>query len=416
MKKFLLFIALFCSSFQAFAQQPCRVESNLNSADPAARAASQEYETTLQNWIQQHPNSASSTLTIPVVVHVVWQTAAQNISDAQVMSQIQVLNEDFGRTNADAVNTPSGFQPVAANTGIQFCLAQIDPQGNPTTGIEHIATTTANFDSNLDDVKHASTGGVDAWDVTRYFNIWVCNAGQYVGDGEIPTSTVSNTYGLVVRYNCFGSNYTSFGTFPNLMERDRGRLTTHLAGHSFNLLHIEFNSSCADSDFVADTPVASTLFSTCSTYPLLDACNPVPPGVMYMNYMVPYLVVDSCLNLFTIGQSARMNAVLNVPPYNTLATSTACGPASIATNSNPANLVSVFPNPSQDVFNVILDGIAAEKIILCDMLGNKMEEFSTRTNSNAIVIDLSYEANGAYFLQIITADNRVINKKIILSN
>ena len=112
-------------------------------------------------------------ITIPVVVHVVYNTTAQNVSDAMILNQLAVLNADYGGTNSDLSSLPSVFSGIkAGNTGIQFCLAQRDPSGNATTGIVRKSTTSTSFIDD-DKVKNSSTGGDNAWDATKYLNIWL---------------------------------------------------------------------------------------------------------------------------------------------------------------------------------------------------------------------------------------------------
>ena len=165
----------------------------LKDEDPLLEARMIQQENLLQNWIQNQPESSSSTLiTIPVVVHIVYSNTTENISTVQIQSQIDILNEDFRRLNADAINTPAGFQSVAADCGIQFCLATIDPNGNGTTGITRIATSQTSFSSN-NGVKYASSGGVDAWDPSSYLNIWVCDlSSSLLGYAQFPGGPASS--------------------------------------------------------------------------------------------------------------------------------------------------------------------------------------------------------------------------------
>src|SRR5690606_18006301 len=115
----------------------------------------------------------SGCTTIPVVVHVVYKTNAQNISDAQIQSQIDVLNEDFRMQNADLSSAPTPFRAVAADARLSFELATEDPDGNPTDGIVRVKTDKDSFSSVNDDIKFASEDGSDAWPSDRYLNIWV---------------------------------------------------------------------------------------------------------------------------------------------------------------------------------------------------------------------------------------------------
>ncbi|MFM1744957.1 MAG: hypothetical protein RLZZ630_894, partial [Bacteroidota bacterium] len=255
----------------------------------------------------------------PVVVHVLYANANQNITDAQIASQIEVLNEDFSRLNPDTNNTPAAFQGIAGSPQINFCLAQVDPNGAPTSGIERRQTTTSSFGTN-DNIKRFVNGGLDAWDPTQYFNIWVGNLGNFLlGYAEFPTATLSNTYGVVIHYNYFGRNGSAQAPF------NKGRTATHEVGHCFGLYHIwgDDGNACSGSDLVADTPNQGGENYGCPAYPLTDNCATANPGVMFMNYMD--YTDDACMNLFTQGQSTRVLNTFNNSPYNVLQNSTACG-------------------------------------------------------------------------------------------
>jgi len=301
-------------------------EAYLETQDPARAAQVQAFEQQVQAWIGSHQNqiSTQASINIPVVVHVVYNNATQNISNAQVISQITVLNQDFTATNSDITSVPSAWTSVIGNIDINFCLAQQTPTGGATNGIDRVSTTTTSFSTN-DNVKHTATGGADAWDPSRYFNIWCCNlGGGLLGYGEFPTGTLSQTYGLVVGYTCFGNTGTATAPY-NL-----GRTATHEIGHCFNLRHIwgDDGTACTGSDLVADTPNQSSENYGCPAYPHTDACSGTAPGVMFMNYMD--YTDDACMYMFTNGQKTRMLAVVNTAPYNTLTTSTACMPLASA--------------------------------------------------------------------------------------
>src|SRR5580765_2449816 len=165
MRKFFLLIAIVCSiATSAWSQRNCGTMEHLQvqlQQDPSLVQRMQEIETFTQNWIANHPSGERTVITVPVVVHVLYNTSAQNISDAQVQAQISQLNADYARLNSDAGNTPGVWQSIAANCEVQFCLAQRDPSGNATSGIIHKSTATTSFSDN-DNAKHNSTGGDDA--------------------------------------------------------------------------------------------------------------------------------------------------------------------------------------------------------------------------------------------------------------
>ena len=171
---------------------------------------------------------------IPVVVHVLHKTAAQNISDAQIDSQITVLNEDFRKKNADVSTVPTVFQPLVADVRIEFELATTDPDGNATNGITRTKTPKGTFSAATDDAKSAATGGADPWPSDEYLNVWVCpkivsTAGNsLLGYAQFPGGP-SETDGVVILHSAFGTTGTAAAPF------DRGRTTTHEIGHWLNL-------------------------------------------------------------------------------------------------------------------------------------------------------------------------------------
>ena len=190
------------------------------------------YET--NKWlINNSTDNLKSIITIPVVVHVVYNTNAENISDAQIFSQMDVLNADFRRTNSDASNTPSVWQNIAADCEIDFCLATIDPNGNPTTGITRTNTNQTSFSISSDNVKYSSAGGIDPWPQDDYLNIWVCDlGGGLLGYATPPSSWTNPEDGVVIGYRYFGTTGVVQAPY------NKGRTATHEVGHWLNLDHI----------------------------------------------------------------------------------------------------------------------------------------------------------------------------------
>lgn len=260
-----------------------------------------------RNAIEEHteryianPNKQRGVKTIPVVVHIVYKTAAQNLSDAAVFSQIEVLNRDFRKLNPDTSYTPAPFKGLAADCEFQFCLAQIDPNGNPTTGIVRVPTTVGPFTAN-DAVKFTSQGGDDAWDRNKYLNIWVCDIMGYLGYASFPGSA-PEVDGVVISCAAFGVGGTSYPPYH------LGRTATHEIGHWMNLYHIwgDDGTGCLGSDRVDDTPNQAGYNMNCPPFPKIS-CNNGPNGDMFMNYMD--YGYDNCMTIFTEGQKARMSAV-----------------------------------------------------------------------------------------------------------
>ena len=252
------------------------------------------------------PNNLESIITIPTVVHIVWRTNSQNLSTQQIESQIDVLNQDFRRLNIDSVNTPNAFNLVAADCGIEFCLATTDPLGNPTNGIVYVQTTETSFNMWNDGMKHSNMGGSDAWDTDRYLNIWGCNlSGSLLGYATMPGWGNSSEDGVVIGYQYFG--YLGSSQAPY----NKGRTTTHEVGHWLNLDHTWGDNNCGN-DQVADTPTQEEENYGCPNFPAnINSCNTTNPnGDMFMNYMD--YTNDGCMNMFTQGQKSRMVSAINV--------------------------------------------------------------------------------------------------------
>ena len=283
----------------------------------------------MDNWLNDKTRRSTSIDTeynIPIVVHVLWNDSSQRISLAQVQSQIPVLNAAYNRRNADTVNTPGPFKSVAANMNITFCLASIDPNGNPTDGIVYKQTQETYFYYGFNTMKCPSVGGDTAWDVNRYLNIWVCNLqGGVLGFSEFPTTPLNNTFGSVIYYQ-------AFGTVGNLIVPfNLGGTTTHEIGHLLNLHHPwgDDGGLCPSNggadDGAADTPPegnanvdtytdngnSNGATFGCPTFPYTDNCSSTYPGIMFNNYME--YTNDSCYNLFTNDQKGHCYGCVKWP-------------------------------------------------------------------------------------------------------
>lgn len=257
------------------------------------------------------PRVARPVITIPMVVHVVYKTQEQNISDAQIKSQIKVLNEDFRALNKDKSKVPRPFKKLLGDPKLNFSLAVRDPFGRPTTGITRTRTDVEWFSPRNEyrnqGVKFGSTGGVDAWPSDRYLNIWICN----LGDGLLGYSSLPDfppqLDGVVIGYKYFGTVGTATSPY------NKGRTATHEIGHWLNLLHIwgdDRQPSCLDTDEVEDTPNQEGPNKGKPTFPTIS-CSNGPHGDMFMNYMD--YTDDEAMFMFTKGQCERMYATLDGP-------------------------------------------------------------------------------------------------------
>ena len=299
------------------------------------RATTSEFEAWLEPKIQElknarlaNPNQTHAVITIPVVVHVIHNGdtygTGENITDEQVLSQIQVMNEDFRRM----VGTP-GFGP-GVDVEIEFCMAQTDPSGNPTNGINRVNLGVASWDNaGAEGTLKPST----QWNPNNYLNMWTCRFGGdlngVLGYAQFPDASglagmpasggAANTDGVIMAFNAFGSS----DIYPEgsyAAPYDKGRTTTHEVGHWLGLRHIWGDGNCSADDFCADTPTAAAANFGCPTG--TDSC---PGGGVdqienYMDY-----TDDACMDRFTQNQKDRMLTVMSVSPRRaSLASSTAC--------------------------------------------------------------------------------------------
>lgn len=248
----------------------------------------------------------TGTVVIPIVVHIVLQNPSL-VSDSAVFSQIAVLNRDYTASDPDTSDVPQVWKPIIGNAQMEFCLAQRDPQDDPSTGILRVTTPVGTFSINnaCSDVKHAATGGSDAWADSEYLNIWVCNLESgYLGVTTPYGLYPDNEQGVVIQYN-------AFGTVGNLQAHyNLGRTTTHEIGHYFNLLHPwgAGDGTCSPGDYVGDTPPQYGPVYGCPAFPFTDQCSPDSPGVQFVNFME--YTDDDCMHMFSQGQVSRMEASL----------------------------------------------------------------------------------------------------------
>ena len=232
------------------------------------------------DFVAKHPNgySPKSIITIPVVFHVVLSpTEHSSFLDLRCIENIGTLNTDYSGTNTHSMSDfPASLK---ANCDIQFCLATIDTSGAATSGIERRDYIGPDWATGDNGVKQTATGGFDAWDPTKYLNIWVCNL-EYgmLGYATYPT-VLDNFYGLVI-------DYTATGTTGALPPYDLGGTASHEIGHCLYLSHIWGDSpGCTNDDGFSDTPIQDIASYGAPTGVIFDDCQTTSPGIMYMNFM-----------------------------------------------------------------------------------------------------------------------------------
>ncbi len=270
--------------------------------------------------------------TIPVVVHIVLANPA-TVTDAQVQSQIDVLNEDYAGQNADSTRIPSAFKPLFGKSNIRFCLARRDTKADATNGIVRVTSSTISIPGVNDPVKYTCKGGSNAWDPTKYLNIWVCQMPTgflgYSFYASDPLSVIPLVErGFVNSFRSFGRGIFAQAPF-NL-----GRTGTHEIGHFFDLNHIwgpnnceSGIQNCSDDDGIGDTPkqFKCTFGAPAADSIIKDACTATDPGIMWMNYMD--YADDRAMVMYTPEQYNRMEAVLLATPWmQALTSSDGCTP------------------------------------------------------------------------------------------
>ncbi|MFK8104414.1 MAG: M43 family zinc metalloprotease [Saprospiraceae bacterium] len=341
MKIMISFFLLLSSNFIFSQVQTCGTTALLKQQierDSTIRLQQENLETFTQNWISNSSIHPRAVITIPVVVHVVWENSSENISEEQILSQILVLNQDFRKSNPDfSDNVPSSFLSVAADTEIEFCLAQKDPTGQVSTGITRTKTELSNIGGNQQ-IHYSNLGGKDGWPPENYLNIWVGSIGGENGRATAPGTAANPAEdGVVIDPKAFGTT----GLAANNQPFHLGRTATHEIGHYLNLQHIwgaGNGGDCSIDDGVADTPRQLTWYTGCPD-PQSFTCNSKD---MFMNFMD--YVDDECMGLFTLGQKARMLATLNGPRQDLVSTDACDSISGISAISQRGFLV--YPNPS----------------------------------------------------------------------
>ena len=357
-------------------------------------------------------------LNVRVVVHVVYNTPEENLPDSVIFNQMSILNNDYGRMNADTVNMRPVFAPIAGvDSRIRFVLADTDPQGNPTSGITRTSTTKTTFFSLLggglaEDVKLSANGGKDPWDQTRYLNIWICDMsipflGPAILGYAVPPSGLPNwdagstdgiSDGVVIQYQVFGSNNPNPLTVGGTTYVIKGRTPVHEVGHYLGLRHIWGDATaCAGDDGIDDTPQATDA-SAQDCDATKNTCTDNIAGIdmpdMIENYM-DYSAED-CQNSFTKNQVEFVRWVIR--NFRTdIATVSFTDVKEIANEE----IISLAPNPANENINIVSkNGSKIIAVSLYNMAGqlvliNNCNDVKTSINTTAL-------SEGIYFVELTT--------------
>lgn len=392
MRRYFVTIFLIAINLVAFSQSFERCGIDLHSREGAAGSAS------FENWISNERAShrkktQQRVMRLPVVVHVLHDGEAlgdgANLSEEQIHQQIESLNRDFRRTNADAAQTRAIFADVVADTGIEFQLAELDPYGNATNGIVR---------HNLTDYPRVPYQSIGYWPAEDYINIWVMDfrTTGFAGNAVYPRAELPGLEdspddrlrdGITI-------NAVYFGQGPNTVSMSRGRTLTHEMGHFLGLLHtwgkVPFGGNgCDFDDFCSDTPNSVGPSNQCIAP---QPCAGALPAMVenFMDY-----ADDNCMNSFTSEQAQRMRFVLeNSVRRKSLIRSPGLSPA----DETHAKL-SLFPNPARDIVSINLSAATEHgHLIVFDVSGRPV--LKKAYSGEGLTIDLSGWAPGLYWIDV----------------
>ncbi len=377
---FVFLISAFLYTEGGFAQRTCASHEHMLfqfSQNPEMKQKSVELENFTQHFVINYSTlKATETRTIPVYVHVIYRLAQENISDAQIASQIAVLNKDYGATNPDLSSVPSEFTGATSpGTGIQFVLAGIDRK--------YVNKTT--WGTN-DAMKMPSQNGVAPITPDTHLNLWVCNiGGGILGYAQFPGGNAA-TDGVVFSPQYCGSSDYNDGSFYLSAPFDKGRTATHEIGHYLNLRHIWGDGPCA-TDYVDDTPTSGAPYYGCPAYPQVSCGG----SNMFMNYMD--YVDDPCMFMFSKGQEARMWACLNSSRINL--GNTGGNPAPVANANGPYNAL----------INVAINFSSAGSTDSNGTIASYLWSFGDGATSTLANPSHAYTLAGSYTVNLTVTDN-----------
>jgi len=419
MKKLTLFISLICAGtsmaqtfHRCYSREAITYQEQLT---PGYETVMNEQFATAKLWSQEHTPKRDIYM-IPVVFHVVYNTAAENLPDSVLENQIAVMNEDYARLNADTVNMRSEFMPVAGATTIQFFLAGVTRTSTTTTSFGSFAALMGDF-SDLEKVKSTADGGQDPWDQVHYLNIWICdmsiNNQPFLLGYATPPANLPNWPpgsapdlgdGVVLQYQAVGSNN------PNELIQGyvvKGRTAVHETGHYLGLRHIWGDGDCTMDDGISDTPDADDA-SQQDCDDQKNTCSADVNGLGDLHDMIENFMdysAETCQNSFTDEQAALMHGVLENQRYDLV-------------HNNPAGLnelsatVACYPNPAVGLLN-ISSSAQIETITMYDLNGKLL--FTSKINDSKTIVNLQPFQSGIYVLSVRHTNGTIAQQRITIA-
>ncbi|MBD3639263.1 MAG: T9SS type A sorting domain-containing protein [Crocinitomicaceae bacterium] len=401
-----------CMTYQLMQYQESETPGYMQSVNEAFLRAKES------NTVQDR----ATVYTIPVVVHIVYENPDENLADSVIFNQINRLNEDFRRINADTVNMRTDFETIVGDSFIQFELATVDPDGNPTNGITRTSTSVSSFlgigGFPAEGVKSTADGGIDPWNQLDYLNIWVCDMSFFGTPGLLGYATPPNNLphwpagsadnmsdGVVVQYQAFGANN------PNALDLGggpidvQGRTLVHEVGHYLGLRHIWGDGDCTAQDGIDDTPNAADqsnqdcnqVINSCTD--TIGVLGDLPDMVEnYMDYSE-----ETCQNSFTDGQIDMMRSIIEVYRWE-LVNGTPAG-----LSQKEAFTLHVFPNPATDL--VTITGIPSghNNLQVYSETGQLIMEIANPQTK----VELRDLEKGIYIVRV-TSEVGIVNRRVVI--
>ena len=335
--------------------------------------------------------SFRSEITVPVVVHIVWNTPEENLTDGQVLEQMEILNRDCNSENEDLRDVPEAFRPFIARKGIRFCLAAKTPDGRASSGITRHKT-----DLELAGTKEDLYSIAPAWDTERYLNIWVANTGDFLtGFGTYPGIVPPERQGVVVHPKYVGYNKSIRYNF--------GRVAVHEIGHFFGLDHIwGSDGACGTDDGVEDTPLQQHSYKGCPAHPQATCGS----DDMFMNFMD--YVDDACMVMFTQGQMERMLATIESFRPGLVNNDIPCV---LNTENLNAEEFTIYPNPASGEIKIQFEEPVMTNgwVSIYNSLGQLVQK-ERRVIFDGMTIVLPDMASGTYWIRIGNESEKLIKK------